>query len=320
MKPKNCLIFGASGQIGKSLIRRLTQSNYRVTAITRNYHKKGLILKTQGNAGYIDVKEANIFDSSQIESLISETDICINLIGILFESGKVNSFKNIHTKIPFLISKLCKEKKIDQLIHVSALGIESSIESKYSKSKLEGEKEILKNFENATILRPSLVYSVEDSFTTRFMSLLNFLPLFPIYYNGKTKFKPIFCSDLTEIIFKIVDKNIKNEIIECVGPEELSFKEIIKILSDLIDKKNILIPLPIFFAKLSAHFFQLLPNPILTTDQLKLLKYDSIPSGNYKTNFDMKLYANSNFKKEVSKYCYMWKKGGQFSVNFNTKN
>ena len=125
---------------------------------------------------------------------------------------------------------------------------------------------------------------------------------------------------LLEVSIINIGSNIKNEIIECVGPEELSFKEIIKILSDLIDKKNILIPLPIFFAKLSAHFFQLLPNPILTTDQLKLLKYDSIPSGNYKTNFDMKLYANSNFKKEVSKYCYMWKKGGQFSVNFSTKN
>ena len=114
MKPKNCLIFGASGQIGKSLIRRLTQSNYRVTAITRNYHKKGLILKTQGNAGYIDVKEANIFDSSQIESLISETDICINLIGILFESGKVNSFKNIHTKKKVLLkSKEFLEKTLN---------------------------------------------------------------------------------------------------------------------------------------------------------------------------------------------------------------
>ena len=59
MKPKNCLIFGASGQIGRHLIRKLTKNNYRVTAVTRSLHQKGYILKTQANAGYIDVVEAN---------------------------------------------------------------------------------------------------------------------------------------------------------------------------------------------------------------------------------------------------------------------
>ncbi|WP_435116804.1 NAD-dependent epimerase/dehydratase family protein [Candidatus Pelagibacter bacterium nBUS_49] len=85
MKAKNCLIFGGSGQIGRNLIRKLTKNNYRVTVVTRNIHQKSYIIKTQANAGYIDVVEANIFDEDKIRNLFKKADICINLIGILFE-------------------------------------------------------------------------------------------------------------------------------------------------------------------------------------------------------------------------------------------
>ena len=161
-----------SGQIGRHLIRKLTKNNYIVTAVTRNLHQKAYVLKTQANAGYIEIVEANIFDEQKIRNLISKNDICINLIGILYEKGKGNTFKNIHTIFPSLISKICEEYKIKQYIQLSALGIEDAIDSDYAKSKLEGEINIKKNFPNATILKPSLVFSVDDSATTNFMTLL----------------------------------------------------------------------------------------------------------------------------------------------------
>ena len=312
MKGKNCLIFGGSGQIGRHLIRKLTKNDFKVIVVTRNIHQKGHIIKTQGNAGYIDVVEANIFDEDKIKNLFNKADICINLIGILFEK-KGSSFKNIHTVFPSLLAKLCKQNNLKHLIHLSALGINEATNSDYAKSKLEGEKEILKNFPLSTILRPSVVYSVDDNFTTSFMTLLNRLPLFPLYYNGKTKFMPIHSSDLVDIIYNIISKNIYSQIIECVGTETLTLKEIIEKLLNLIGKKRILLPLPLFLGKLSAKFFQLFPKPLLTEDQLRLLNYDNIVSGRYKTNTDIGFPAKSLFEKEVEKYCYMWRQGGQFS-------
>ena len=312
MKGKNCLIFGGSGQIGRHLIRKLTKNDFKVIVVTRNIHQKGHIIKTQGNAGYIDVVEANIFDEDKIKNLFKKSDICINLIGILFEK-KGSSFKNIHTVFPSLLAKLCKQNNLKHLIHLSALGINEATNSDYAKSKLEGEKEILKNFPLSTILRPSVVYSVDDNFTTSFMTLLNRLPLFPLYYNGKTKFMPIHSSDLVDIIYNIISKNIYSQIIECVGTETLTLKEIIEKLLNLIDKKRILLPVPLFLGKLSAKFFQLFPKPLLTEDQLRLLNYDNIVSGKYKTNTDIGFPAKSLFEKEVEKYCYMWRQGGQFS-------
>ena len=314
MKAKNCLIFGGSGQIGRQLIRKLTKNNYKVTVVTRNIHQKSYIIKTQANAGYIDIVETNIFDEEKIRHLFSKTDICINLIGILFEKGKGNTFKNIHAIFPSLLSKLCKEYKIGQFIHLSALGINEAIDSNYAKSKLEGEKNIQKNYILSTILRPSVVYSVDDNFTTNFMTLLNRLPFFPLYYNGKTKFKPIHCSDLTDIIYNVISRNINSQIIECVGPEIITLKDILKRLLKIINKKRILLPMPLLIAKLSASFFQLFPKPLLTKDQLELLKYDNIPSGKYKTNFEIGLPSTKFFDKEVEKYSYMWKDGGQFST------
>jgi NADH dehydrogenase len=314
MKPKNCLIFGGSGQIGRHLIRKLTKNNIRVTVVTRNIHQKSYIIKTQGNAGYIDIVEANIYDEKKIRNLFSKTDICVNLIGILFEKKKGNTFYNIHTLFPSLLSKLAKEYKLKNFIHLSALGINEAIDSKYAKSKLEGEKNILHNFPLSTILRPSVVYSVDDNFTTNFMTLLNRLPVFPLYYSGKTKFTPIHCSDLTDVIYETITKNINSKIIECVGPEVISFREIIERLLTLINKKRLLLPMPLQLATLTAKIFQLLPNPILTEDQLRLLKYDNVLSGKYKSNSDIGVPSKKYFNEEVKKYSYMWREGGQFST------
>jgi nucleoside-diphosphate-sugar epimerase len=313
MKAKNCLIFGGSGQIGRNLIRKLTKNNYKVTVVTRNLHQKGHILKTQANAGYIDIIEANIFDEEKIRKLFSKTDVCINLIGILYEK-KNNTFKNIHSIFPSILAKLCKEYNVQQFIHLSALGINDAIDSNYAKSKLEGEVNIKKYFPLAAILRPSVVYSVDDNFTTNFMTLLSRLPIFPLYYNGDTKFMPIHCSDLTDTIYHIISKNVHSKIIECIGPEAISLKDILKKLLKLINKNRFLIPLPFFVANMSANFFQLFPNPLLTVDQLKLLKYDNISSTKYQTNFDLGVPSTRIFDKEVKKYCYMWREGGQFST------
>ncbi len=314
MKPKNCLIFGGSGQIGRYLIRKLTKNNIKVTVVTRNIHQKSYIIKTQGNAGYIDVVETNIYEEKKIRDLFSKADICINLIGILFEKKKGNTFYNIHNFFPSLLSKLAKEFKLKNFIHISALGINEATDSNYAKSKLEGEKNILNNFPMATILRPSIVYSVDDNFTTNFMTLLNRLPVFPLYYSGKTKFTPIHCSDLTNVIYDVIIKNINSKIIECVGPEVINFKEILERLLNLIDKKRLLLPMPLPIAFFTAKIFQLLPSPILTEDQLRLLKYDNVLSGKYKSNFELGIPSKRYFDDEVKKYAYMWREGGQFST------
>ena len=312
MKKKEILLFGASGQIGRNLIRKLSKNNYKITAVTRNIHRKGYLLKTQANPGYIELVELKNFSSENIDELMRKCSICINLIGILNEKNK-NNFKTIHTDLPDMLSQKASIYKLDKFIHLSSLGIEKAHDSKYAISKLEGEKKIINNFKNSIILKPSIVYSVDDKFTTNFMTLLSRLPFIPLYYSGKTKFTPIHVTDLVDIIYEMVDKVKPSLVLECIGPEVLSFKDILESLLQSIDKKRLIFPLPLPLAKISAKLFQLLPNPILTEDQLNLLKYDNIKSGIYKTNYDLGFKTKKIFKSEVDKYSFNWRTGGQFA-------
>ncbi len=316
MKSKEILLFGASGQIGRNLIRKLTKSNYKITAVTRNIHRKGYLLKTQANPGYLELVELTNFNSSKIDELFKNCSICINLIGILYEKKK-NQFKTIHNDLPNMLSLKANKFKLDKFIHMSSLGIEKANDSKYAVSKLEGEKNIIKNFKKSIILKPSIVYSVDDNFTTNFMTLLSRLPIMPLYYNGSTKFNPIHVSDLVDILYHMVENRNNDLILECLGPEKLSFKEIINILLRSIGKRRLLMPLPLSIAKMSAKILQLFPKPLLTMDQLLLLKYDNVKSGLYKTNYDLGFKTEKIFEKEVNKYSYNWRSGGQFAKQKN---
>ena len=309
---KKVLIFGGSGQIGRHLIRKLTRENYLVTVVTRNLHTKGTVLKLSGNPGYVEVIEGNVFDEEQLNNFFKDKDICINLVGILYEN-KQNTFKNIHVNFPTILSKKCKEYELKQFIHISALGIEKAIDSKYASSKLEGEKNIIYHFPKSTILKPSIIFSVDDDFSCRLLTLLSLLPIFPLYYNGKTKFSPMHVSEICEVIKSVIDKNICSDIIECVGPEELSFREILQKLLISINKKRFLFPVPLQIAKVIAFFFEKFPKPLITRDQLRILKYDNVLSGRYKSNIDIGIESKLKLENEILKYSYMWKEGGQYS-------
>ena len=259
MITKKILIFGATGQIGRYCIRRLVKNNYKVIAVTRNSHK-AVFLKTQAPIGYLEIEEANIFDEKRIDYLVSRVDVCINLIGILFEKDKINTFKNIHSYFPEKLSNICNKRNVN-FIHISALALSKAKDSRYAQSKIQGEIKIRENFSKAIIVKPSVVYSVDDNFTTSFLNLLSFLPAFPLYYNGETKFSPIHASEVAELICFIISQQLESKDIEAVGPEILNFKRIIEILLKSINKKRLLIPMPLSLAKLSAFFFSITSKP-----------------------------------------------------------
>ena len=194
MKQKIATIFGASGFIGRHLIRRLTEKGFRIVAATRSPYLHGY-LKPLGNPGEVDLEEVNLFDEERLKILIKNSNYVINLVGILYETRK-QKFDDIHIKFPNLLSKICAEQNITKLIHISALGINEKNTSKYMLSKQKGENNILNNFKNSVILRPSIVFGPEDNFFNQFASLVEFFPALPLIGGGQTKFQPIFVGDV----------------------------------------------------------------------------------------------------------------------------
>ena len=303
-------IFGAGGFIGKHLMRELTKLDYRIKVATRSPYLKGY-LKTQGNPGQIELFETNIFDLDSIKEVLNNCNFVINLVGILYETRK-QKFDAVHSYFPDLLSKACSELGIEKLIHVSALGIKEKHPSKYMQSKLEGENKIRENFSGSKILRPSVIFGQEDKFFNTFAQIAQFSPMLPLIGGGKTKFAPIYVGDVAKAIVRALEiNNSESEIYELGGPKEYSFKELMKILLTEIKKKRFLVSIPWGLARFQSYFLQMLPNPLLTPDQVELLKHHNIVSGDHPTLKDLGI-TGTPIQSILSKYIYRFRTGGQF--------
>ena len=303
-------VFGAGGFLGRHLIRELTKLDYRVKIATRNPFLKGY-LRPLGNPGQIELIKTNIFNVEDVKQVLKDCDYAINLVGILYETRK-QKFIQIHSHFPYLLSNLCNEIGIKNLIHVSALGVKEKHSSQYIQSKFQGEKNIQNFFKPSVILRPSLIFGPEDKFFNTFASYARIFPALPLIGGGKTKFAPIYCVDVGKAIVKALElKNTEPKIYELGGPENYSFRELIEILLGEIKKKRFLVNIPFNIAKFQSYFLQMLPNPILTMDQVELLKYDNIISGEHPTLKDLGIQGKT-IHSILPEYIYRFRTYGQF--------
>jgi len=303
-------IFGAGGFLGKYLMRQLTKLDYRVKVATRNPHLKGY-LKPLGNPGQIELFKTNIFNSEDVKQVLKNCDFVINLVGILYETRK-QKFNQIHSQFPSLLSNLCGVIGIKNLVHVSALGVKEKHTSQYMQSKLQGEKNIQDTFKPSVILRPSVVFGPEDKFFNTFASIAQFSPVLPLIGGGKTKFTPIYVEDVAKAIVKALElNNSEPKIYELGGPETYSFKELMEILLMEIKKKRFLVPISFSVAKFQSYFLQMMPNPLLTPDQVEMLKYNNIVSRNYPRLKDLGI-SGTFIHSILPKYIYRFRTGGQF--------
>ena len=244
MKNQICTILGGGGFIGRYLVRNLTKKNYRCIISTRNSFQKGY-LKTQATPGAIELIDWNPNNFSELKEAIKNSDVVINLIGILYETRK-QKFYNIHSTIPEVVAKACKESEVKKFIHVSAIGANDNSKSLYQKSKYSGEVKALNNFNKTVIIRPSVVCGTEDNFTNLF-SKLSFLPVIPLV-GINYKFQPILVNDVADAIVRAIEtKNNENKIYEIGGPKIISFGDMIKSILKTINKKRFVVPMPMQF-------------------------------------------------------------------------
>ena len=311
MKNQICTILGGGGFIGRYLVRNLTKKNYRCIISTRKAFQKGY-LKTQATPGAIELVDWSPNNFSELEEAIKNSDIVINLIGILFETRK-QKFYNIHSNIPEAVAKICSKSDVKKFIHVSAIGANENSKSLYQKSKYQGETKALNNFKNTVIIRPSVVCGTEDNFTNLF-SKLSILPIIPVV-GINYKFQPILVDDVADAIVQAIElKGNEGKIYEIGGPKVISFGDMVKSILKTINKKRFVVPMPMPIAKIQSTITDLLPfPPILTKDQCEILsEADNVVSDNNLTLKDLDIEP-SDVEEEMKKWLWRYKDGGQFA-------
>ncbi len=310
MKNKIVTILG-TGFINSYLVRNLTKKNYRCIISTRKPFQKGH-LKTQGTPGSIELIEWNPNNFNELKESIKNSDIVINLIGILYETRK-QKFMKIHAGIPEAISKICAQSDVKKFINVSAIGANPDSKSLYQRSKFQGEVNALTNFKNTVIIRPSVVCGTEDNFTNLF-SKLSILPLIPVV-SINYKFQPILVSDVADAIVKAIEaKDNHGKIYEIGGPQVISFGDMVKSIMKTLNKKRYVVEMPMPIAKIQSSVMSLLPiPPILTRDQCEILsEADNVVSNNHLTLKDLNVKP-SDVEEAMKKWLWRYKDGGQFA-------
>lgn len=308
LEEQTITIFGGTGFIGRYTVKEIAKLGCKINILTRD-PDNALFLKTSGSVGQIKLIKGSIDNRELVMSLIKQSSIIINLIGIFYESRK-GDFARYHAQFPEFLAQNAKKFDVKRLIHVSALGI-NNIGSQYASTKLEGENAIIYNYPNAAILRPSVVFGPEDNFFNKFAKMSGLSPFLPLIGGGKTKFQPVYVNDIAVSIGKIIQRqNLNRQTYELGGPNIYSFKEILDYIQEVTGKKRFYLSIPFSAAKLLGSILEKLPFVILTKDQVKLLQTDSITQSRTKTFYDLAIQPKSaeeivpSYLKRYQELCY----------------
>ncbi|MGV3491523.1 MAG: complex I NDUFA9 subunit family protein [Devosia sp.] len=269
-------VFGGAGFVGTQVVQALATRGYRVRVAVRRPDLAGHV-RPLGLVGQVTPVQANVRNADSVARAIQGASIVINLVGIGFERGK-QRFRAVNVDGAKAIADAARALKVAQLVHVSALGADAQGVSGYASSKALGEEAVLASFPTAVVLRPSIAFGPGDGFFNRYGMLARMSPVLPVI-GGKTKFQPIYVGDLAEAIVAAAEGEVKGgKIYELGGPDVVTHRALIERVLVETQRSNLLVPMPAGLARLAAIPFSLLPEPLLTADQVDLLQIDNVVS------------------------------------------
>lgn len=306
-------VFGGSGFLGRYLVRRLAADGSVVRVAVRD-PVHAAFLKTAGDVGQIVPMRCNVRDDDTVAAAVAGADIVINLVGILYEWGR-QRFTAVQAEGPGRIARACAAAGVSRLVHVSALGADPNGAAQYARTKAEGEAAARAGFPGTTIVRPSILIGPEDEFFNRFARLALISPVLPLIGGGRTRFQPAYVGDVADAIMAIVrEPATAGMTYELGGPRVYTFRELMELMLKSIGRRRCLVSVPFGLAEFNGAFLQLLPAPLLTRDQVKLLESDNVVSGTAPGFAELGIRPQP-IEGILPTYLDMYRRGGRFAAS-----
>ncbi len=271
---KVAAVFGGSGFIGRYVVQLLAQQDYVVRVACTNPNG-ARFLQTQGRVGQIVPLAANVTQEEAVIRAVAGADLVVNLVGILYEP-RTGEIQRIHPEGAGRVARLAAAAGVERLVHISAIGADPASPSAYGRSKAEGEAAVRAAFPSATILRPSIVFGLEDQFFNRFAAMAQLLPVMPVI-SGNTRFQPVYVGDVAAAVAAAAEREeAAGQTYELGGPRVMSFRELLRYVQEVTGHRKPMVELPLGLARLQARMGEFLPKPPLTRDQLLMLQRDNV--------------------------------------------
>ena len=267
-------VTGASGFVGRNLVRQLQKDGIAVRALVRNTAKAAW-LRDLG----AELVDGDISNPSSFEAAMEGCEKAIHLVGIIQEAPGV-TFKGVHVDGTRNLLETAKKAGVRHFIYQSALGTRPNAKSQYYRTKWDAEELVRASGLPFTILRPSLIYGPGDLFTLRLAESIKISPVLPVIGTGQSKVQPIFIDDVIKCILMIsASDSYLNEMYEIGGPEQLTYEEVTKAIAAALGIKRPTVHMPMFFIRTMAKVAEtVLPKPPVTTDQLIMMQEDNVCS------------------------------------------
>ena len=277
MKRHQIAVLGGSGFIGRYVVKRLAGRGEVLTVGGRHAADAGF-LKLKGDVGQVGLVNIGIDDEAMLPAFVDGKDALVNCVGILFERG-AQKFDVVHHSAPAKLARLAREAGVERLVHISAIGAEPRSGSAYGRSKAAGEQAVKDAFPTATILRPSIVFGPEDDFFNRFAAMAVMSPVLPLIGGGETRFQPVYVGDVADaVISALDDPATAGRTYELGGPKVYTFRALMELMLAEVKRHRRFVDLPFGLASLQARLLSLLPKPLLTPDQVEMLRRDNVVS------------------------------------------
>jgi NADH dehydrogenase len=272
--PELVTIFGGSGFVGTQLVQLLARAGYRVRVAVRRPDLAGH-LRPLGAVGQVVPMQANVRNRASVLAAARGASIVVNLTAIGIERGR-QRFRAVNVQGARRVAEAAKAGGAHTLVHMSVLGASETSPSLFARSRALGEQEVLSVFPSAIIFRPSIVFGVGDDFFNMLGMLARMLPVLPLF-GGKTQFQPIYVGDVAEALAAAVRGEAKaGKIYELGGPDVVTHRQMVERVLAVTNRTSPILPLPNFIGSLLALPMGLLPKPLLTQDQLRLLSVDNV--------------------------------------------
>ena len=306
-------VFGGTGFVGRQVVRALARRGYRVRAAARN-EGAGYRLRMLGDVGQIEVVQANIRNRASVERALDGAQACINLVAVLYESGR-QRFQALHVEGAKTIAECAAARGISRFVQVSAIGADANAASKYARSKAQGEAAVREAIPAAVVIRPSIAFGPEDTFFNRFGQMAALSPVLPMV-GAQTRFQPVFVGDLGAAIANAAtDASAAGQTFEVGGPAVYTFRELMEIVKRETGRRSVLLPIPFPVARLigvAGDIQARLMEPVLTTDQVELLRHDNVPAEGMPGLRELGV-TPTQVEAVVPTYLYRYRKGGQYA-------
>ena len=271
-KKKKVLVLGGYGFIGRHVVRRLDDLGHTVVIGTRNAAKRKRAVTIRFHEKEQQGNLANMLDGF---------DVVINTVGILRQRHK-ETYDQVHHRFVARLADACAAANV-RLVHVSALGLQNTVRSRFLTSKRLGEAAITNSAADWFIVRPSIIDG-EGGYGARWFRAMAKLPIHFAPSNALGTLRPIHVLDLAEAIAAIAlnkalgPLNNKDREYDLGGAKEMKIFEYFEKLKGRPVRFRVRIPA--WAARLTSHICDLLRLTPLSFGHYELLKFDNCPEQN----------------------------------------